>query len=129
MSITENPEWGKPLPRPDNVSREYWAAAAGGTLLIQQCPACGNRQFYPRALCTSCGGDRSGSRRSDGGVVHTFTVIRQYGMRPFVDELPYVVAMVELAEGPVDHGERHRLRRRRGPHRHGGRGPFHQGRR
>ena len=34
-------------------------------------------------------------------MVHTFTVIRQYGMPPFVDELPYVVAMVELEEGPM----------------------------
>jgi uncharacterized OB-fold protein len=35
------------------------------------------------------------------GTVHTYTVIRQYGMRPFRDELPYVVAMVELVEGPL----------------------------
>lgn len=101
MSVSENPQWAKPLPRPDNVSRHYWAAAAQGTLLIQQCPSCGHRQFYPRALCTSCGGDPDWLTTSGQGVVHTFTVIRQYGMPPFVDELPYVVAMVELAEGPL----------------------------
>jgi uncharacterized OB-fold protein len=33
--------------------------------------------------------------------VHTFTIIRQMGMRPFRDELPYVVAMIELDEGPL----------------------------
>ena len=32
--------------------------------------------------------------------VHTFTVVRQYGARPFRDELPYVIAMVDLEEGP-----------------------------
>ena len=33
--------------------------------------------------------------------MHTFTIVRQMGMRPFRDELPYVVAMVELDEGPL----------------------------
>ena len=37
---------------------------------------------------------------SGRGTIHTFTVIHQYGMPPFRDELPYVVAMVELPEGP-----------------------------
>ena len=48
-------EWQRPLPRPDNVTGPYWEAAARGELLIQRCPACGHRQFYPRALCTACG--------------------------------------------------------------------------
>jgi uncharacterized OB-fold protein len=101
--VTLNPDsqWLKPLPQPDNVSRRYWAAAARGELLIQECPDCGERQFYPRALCASCGGEPEWLTASGRGVVHTFTVIRQYGMPPFVDELPYVVAMVELEEGPM----------------------------
>lgn len=93
--------WTKPLPNPDNVSREYWAAAARGELLVQECPRCGQRQFYPRALCTGCGGDPVWLTASGRGAVHTFTIIRQYGMPPFRDELPYVVAMVELEEGPL----------------------------
>ena len=32
--------------------------------------------------------------------MHTFTVIRQNHAKPFKDELPYVVAIVELEEGP-----------------------------
>ena len=100
-SVDTDPNWKKPLPRPDNVSREYWAAAARGELMVQQCSACGARQFYPRAWCTRCGGDLRWITASGRGTVHTFTVVRQYGMPPFVDELPYVVAMVELAEGPM----------------------------
>ena len=101
MSVTENPQWAKPLPRPDNVSRDYWAAAARGELVIQECVSCGERQFYPRAFCTSCGGETRWITASGQGIVHTFTVIRQYGMPPFKDELPYVVAMVKIAEGPM----------------------------
>lgn len=36
---------------------------------------------------------------SGRGMVHTFTVIHQMHAKPFVDELPYVVAMVDLDEG------------------------------
>ena len=31
--------------------------------------------------------------------MHTFTIVRQNGQAPFADELPYVVAMIELEEG------------------------------
>jgi len=46
-----------------------------------------------------CGSDPEWERASGRGTVHTFTVIRQNHARPFRDELPYVVAMVELDEG------------------------------
>jgi hypothetical protein len=36
---------------------------------------------------------------SGRGTVHTYTVVRQYGAPPFKDELPYVVAVIELDEG------------------------------
>jgi uncharacterized OB-fold protein len=94
-------EWTKPLPMADAVSEDFWSAAAEGRLLIQECPKCGHKQFYPRALCTSCGGDPEWLETAGTGTVHTFTVVRQFGMRPFRDELPYVVAMIELDEGPM----------------------------
>jgi hypothetical protein len=99
--MKEQEEWVKPLPQPDGVSTEYWQAAAEGRLLVQQCPACANRQFYPRALCTACGADPEWLECTGHGTVHTFTVVRQYGARPFRDELPYAIAMVELEEGPM----------------------------
>lgn len=94
-------EWTKPLPQPDGVSTPYWQAAAEGRLLIQQCPSCGHKQWYPRALCTACAAEAEWLECAGRGVVHTFTVVRQYGARPFRDELPYVIAMVELEEGPM----------------------------
>ena len=94
------PMEGRPLPGPDNLSETYWQAAARGELLFQECPACGNRQFWPRAWCTSCGATPEWKEASGRGTVHTFTVIRQNWAKPFKDLLPYVVAMVELEEGP-----------------------------
>ena len=89
----------RPLPARGNVARPYWEALAEGRLVLQYCPACDRYQFYPRAICTRCGADPEW-RESDGrGTVYTYTVIRQNGAAPFRDELPYVVAMIELEEG------------------------------
>ena len=92
--------WDRPIPSVDSVSTSFWKAAASGKLLIQRCPACGNRQFYPRAVCVGCGADPSWEEASGRGTVHTFTTVRQNGARPFRDQVPYVVAIIELAEGP-----------------------------
>jgi uncharacterized OB-fold protein len=99
MDVQRDRPWERPLPAPDRVSAPFWAAADEGRLLYQECPACDHRQFYPRAVCTACGADPEWAEASGRGVVHTYTVVRQYGAPPFRDELPYVVAMIELEEG------------------------------
>ena len=90
---------GRPLPEADHVSSVYWEAAARGELLFQQCPSCGHRQFYPRAMCTVCGKDTAWLPSCGRGTIHTYTVIRQNLAPPFRDLQPYVVAMIELDEG------------------------------
>lgn len=101
LEVRGGEPWERPLPAVDPVSSHYWAEAAEGRLVIQSCPSCGQRQFYPRAICTSCGGDPEWEEASGRGTVYTFTVIRQQGAKPFRDELPYVVAMIKLDEGPM----------------------------
>ena len=100
LEVRRGGSWQKPLPVPDPVSGGFWSAAAEGRLLIQRCPVCAHRQFYPRALCVACGADPEWEEASGRGTVHTFTVVRQQGAAAFRDEVPYVVAMVELEEGP-----------------------------
>ena len=100
LEVRSTGDWSRPLPALDNVSTTYWAAAAEGRLLIQHCAQCGAYQFYPRAMCTVCGTDTEWEEASGKGTVYTFTVIRQNGSEPFRSELPYVVAMIALAEGP-----------------------------
>lgn len=99
-TVGVDPAVPRPMPRPDSASREYWAAAAAGRLVFQECPVCGNRQHYPRMCCTACGATPSWRDASGRGTVHTFTIIRQNHAKPFRDMLPYVVAIVELEEGP-----------------------------
>ena len=90
----------RPLPEPDNTSAPYWAAAAEGRLVFQRCTECGHAQFYPRPLCIRCAGDVEWEDASGDGTVHTFTVIRQNLAPPFGELGAYVVAMIDLAEGP-----------------------------
>jgi uncharacterized OB-fold protein len=99
MEVIRGRSWSRPLPERDAVFAPFWEGAAEGRLLYQECPECGHRQFYPRAICTACGGDPAWAEASGRGTVHTYTIVRQYGAPPFKDELPYVVAMIELDEG------------------------------
>jgi len=99
MEIVRGRPWNRVQLAPGELDRAFFEAAARGELLYQHCPSCGHRQFYPRLLCTACGGEPAWAVASGRGAVHTFTIVRQNGQAPFKDELPYAVAMVELEEG------------------------------
>lgn len=94
------PPKARPAPVPDADSAPYWSAALDGRLVVQRCLHCGRAQLYGRALCTACGGEVRWEPASGRGTVYSYTVIRQNYARPFRDMLPYVVALVDLAEGP-----------------------------
>ncbi len=87
------------VPQPDNVDREFWEGAGRGELRIQRCAACGLHQHYPRSLCSYCGSESVEFVTATGlGTVYSFTVIRQNGIPPFRDRLPFVVATIDLDE-------------------------------
>jgi len=96
----ERPPKPRPAPVPDHDGAPYWQALHDGRLLVQRCDDCGAFQLYPRARCISCRGPVSWVEASGRGTVYSFTVIRQNYARPFRDHIPYVVALVQLEEGP-----------------------------
>jgi len=90
-----------PQPIPNADSRPYWDAAREGRLLIRKCKACGELHFMPRYLCPNCWSDQLEWVESAGkGNVHSFTVIRRAPLPEFAARVPYVVALIELDEGP-----------------------------
>jgi uncharacterized OB-fold protein len=99
MEVIRGQEWRRPIPDPDGTQRPFFEAAARGELRYQRCADCGHAQFYPRAVCTDCGASPGWVTASGRGTVYTFTVVRQNLMPPFAEQLPYVVAMIELEEG------------------------------
>lgn len=91
----------RPLPRPSEQSAEFWAATADGRFLIQRCAGCGAAVFYPRVNCPECGStDLAAEDASGRGTVYTYTVARRPTHRAFAEAGPYVIAIVELEEGP-----------------------------
>lgn len=90
-----------PLPAPNPDSAAYWAGAKAGKLMLQRCRACGATWFLSRYLCASCWSDQVEAVEASGrGRVHSFTVIHRAPSAAFAGQVPYVVALIDLAEGP-----------------------------
>ena len=94
------PDWTKPMPTMSGETRPYWEACRRGQLLIQRCDNCNEYQFYPRGVCVACFTPNIKWVQSSGkGTVWTFTVTRQNRAPGFAEDVPYVLALVELEEG------------------------------
>lgn len=92
--------YDKPLPLPNPDTRAYWEGCKAHQLLVQTCNRCGHAQLYPRSLCRRCHAETLTWTPSSGlGTVYSFTVVRRAPSKAFKEDLPYVVAIVELAEG------------------------------
>ncbi|MFJ3574572.1 Zn-ribbon domain-containing OB-fold protein [Streptomyces rubiginosohelvolus] len=89
------------LPEPDAFTRPYWDAAAEGQLLIRRCAGCGRAHHYPREFCPSCWSEDVGWEQASGeATLYTWSVVHRNDLPPFGSRVPYVAAVVDLAEGP-----------------------------
>jgi len=78
--------------------REYQEKIAQGEFVGMQCRQCGSITFPPMAVCCDCSGSvLTPVSLSGKGRLRTFTVVR---VAPEGKKPPYIVAMVELEEGP-----------------------------
>ena len=86
-------------PYGDALTLGYWAAAREGRLVVQRCSACGHHQFYPRPFCLACEElDLEWVDAAGTGAIYSMTTVH-LRVSPEL-EPPYVVALVELDEGP-----------------------------
>lgn len=93
---------GKPVPTPTHETRPYWEGCKQHELRVQRCAACGYYQFFPRLYCAQCFSDRVEWVKTSGWAkVLSFTIVRRPPSPAFADEVPYVVALVTLDEGPT----------------------------
>jgi uncharacterized OB-fold protein len=91
------PKWL--MPHPAKEGREFWEGAHRGELRVQHCTTCGLHQHYARMLCSHCGKETlEWVTASGNGTIYSFTVIRQNGVPPFNERVPFVVATVDLDE-------------------------------
>ncbi|MEA3025475.1 MAG: uncharacterized protein QOF91_760 [Alphaproteobacteria bacterium] len=91
----------KPLPVPSPESAIFWQAARNHRMLLPHCNKCGKFWFPPSCLCPHCLSDDIGWREVSGrGRVHSFVIVHRVYHPAFISEVPYVVAVIELDEGP-----------------------------
>ncbi|AMG90316.1 Zn-ribbon domain-containing OB-fold protein [Bordetella bronchiseptica] len=94
-------DYSKPLPELNDLNRPFWAAARQGRLSLQHCASCGHVQYPINPVCTTCLDDRLEWRDVSGkGEIFSYIVYHKAYTPAYADELPYNVAMIQLAEGP-----------------------------
>lgn len=93
--------YAKPLPEPNAATRPFWDAAREHRLLIQRSKRTGKYVFYPR-LVSPFGTDDvlEWTEVSGRGSVYSYTVARRPTGPQWADDGAYVIAIVELDEGP-----------------------------
>ncbi|MCA1725963.1 MAG: OB-fold domain-containing protein [Thermomicrobia bacterium] len=79
-------DYKKPLPQADPVTAPYWESLKAHAMKIQRCNDTGKFFFYPRGM-------------SPYTLSHAFTIVYANRAPGFAEELPYVVALIELDEG------------------------------
>jgi uncharacterized protein len=80
--------------------KEYNENLRQGRLSGLKCNGCGELSAQPRLVCAKCGGqDLEAVELKGGGTIQTFTV-NYVAAEGRESEAPYIVAIVELDDGP-----------------------------
>jgi hypothetical protein len=99
--VTTTGQDTKPVPTPQIDSEPFWKATRAGELRLQRCAACSRFQFPPRLICSHCGStDVAWEPAAGTGRIYSFTIVHRPPTPAFAEDVPYVVALVDLDEGP-----------------------------
>jgi uncharacterized protein len=94
-------DYKKPLPVIEKWNAPYWQAAKRHEFVAQRCRACGYVHLPPGPVCTNClSDDQEWVPLSGKGTINSYGVYHQQWHSGFADDMPYNVALIELAEGP-----------------------------
>ncbi len=89
------------LPTPEGDTFEFWEGTKNNQLLIKHCEDCGAFSYYPRPFCPKCWSGNVVWHPAEGkATLYTWSVIYSNDQPPFKERVPYVAAIVDLAEGP-----------------------------
>ena len=91
----------RPAPIPSRESQPFWDGCANEQLLLQRCSRCQRYRHPPNPICPDClSSEHEWVPACGRGTVYTFSVVRHAFRRAWQPLVPYVLAVVELAEGP-----------------------------
>ena len=81
-------------------TKPFWDATKAHRLVLPRCLRCSFVIWYPRQFCPECGhGAVEWFEASGQGSIYSFTIVRR-GEGAYRDTAQYVLALVELQEGP-----------------------------
>lgn len=93
-------EYKKPLPQITPWSKPFWEGCKREQLLIQKCQDCQKVIFYPKMFCPDClSSNLEWVKASGKGKVYSYMVVYSYQPTEFEEDVPYVVAIIDLEEG------------------------------
>lgn len=93
----------KPVPVVDQWSEGFWLAAGRHTLAMQRCAHCGHLAYPPTQVCAICldpDPQFHFDELSGRGLLRCWTLMIDTFLPGFRDELPFVIADIELIEQP-----------------------------
>jgi len=83
-------------------TRGFWEGTAKQELRVQVCEACGHRQLPGGPCCREClSPDVTWEPATGRGSVFSYTVVHRALHPAFAAQVPYVLADVQLDEGPI----------------------------
>lgn len=89
------------LPAVSELTAPYWDAAREHRLVIQTCVACRALQHPPEPRCRHChSAELDWAPMTGQAVLYSFTVVHHSVHPVTASAVPYVIALVELLEGP-----------------------------
>ena len=90
----------KLVPTPTPTSQPHWDGLNRHTYLLQKCSDCGRIRHYPRPVCDGCYSLRYDWVAASGrGKIHSWTVTYHPFHPGWKEDLPYILATVDLEEG------------------------------
>jgi uncharacterized OB-fold protein len=82
-------------------AKPYWDGLNENKLMLPKCEDCNKAFFYPRIACPHCHSRNVGWVQASGkGKLYSFEIAYRSLNPAFKIEAPYILAMVELEEGP-----------------------------
>ena len=92
-----------PLPDVDDpLTAEFFAGAARGELVIPRCESCARYVWYPAAECPACSAAAPVWTAVSGeATLFSWAVVRRAFLPAFEEAVPFVTALVALAEDPA----------------------------
>ena len=89
-----------PQPLIDVDSQGFWNALDEGKFAMQRCSECRRFQHPPAERCKGCGATVTYEELAGTGEIFSFIVVRHPTVPGYLEDLPYVVALVELDDQP-----------------------------